>query len=417
MTPQDVVQSGELMIPPSAQRIVICFHDFPMGGTERIAIGLAEAWVDAGRDVIMLCGTEEGPQRASVDSRVEVVQLDPPIKRSPFSRLKLGREMGKKLASLAPDLVFLPGNFHLFLANNLRKADPRPAIVLKISNPPVPSSLGAPIAHAVFRHFARGVDALAPMNTGLMVALRQMLPDKSVTTRHDPNFVNVAERPIRPERAKDAPLRILWAGRLEPQKDVPLALATLKALLEYMPAHLTLLGDGAQRATTTKQIATLGLKPHVSRAGHVPSIEPFLADADVLLVTSLYEGGPAVAVEALAHGVPVVSTDCSSLLRDLINHPQAGAIVRTRYPDDLARALRATAKRGRPDPATLGALVSHLEPRACADAYLEWFDEIVRRRAISGDKPAGRARRRFDSVVSGDNLSRALLQPEHEWQG
>ena len=369
------------MVLRSAQRILICCHDFSMGGTERIAIGLAEAWADAGRDVTLLCGTQAGPQRASVDSRVRVVQLDPPITRSPLSRLKLGREMGKRLAGLAPDVIFLPGNFHLFLANNLRKADPRPAIVLKISNPPVPGGLGAPFARAIFRHFARGVDALAPMNAGLTAALRQLLPDKAITTRHDPILVSAARVPPRRARASGAPLGILWAGRLEPQKDVPLALATMKALLQHAPAHLTLLGDGAQRLTIAKQIADLGLEAHVTRTGHVPCIEPYMAEADALLITSHYEGGPAVAAEALAQGVPVVSTDCSSLLHEILSHPEAGSIVRSRRPDDLARALRTTIQRGRPDPATLAALVAHLEPRACARAYLDWFDELVRRRA------------------------------------
>ena len=369
------------MFKSPARRILICFHDFPMGGTERVAIGLAEAWADAGRDVTLLCGTEAGPQRASVDSRVRVVQLDPPITRSPLSRFKLGREMGKRLAALAPDVIFLPGNFHLFLANGLRKADPRPAIILKISNPPVPGALGAPFARATFRHFARGVDALAPMNAGLTAALRRLLPDKSIATRHDPILVSPAGVSTRRARVSGAPLSILWAGRLEPQKDAPLALATLKALLQHAPAHLTLLGDGAQRLTIAKRIADLGLEAHVTRMGHVPCIEPFMADADALLITSRYEGGPAVAAEALANGVPVVSTDCSSFLHELLTHPEAGAIVRSRHPDDLALALRATVQHGRPDPATLAKLVAHLEPRACARAYLDWFDEIVRRRA------------------------------------
>ena len=365
----------------AAHRILICIHDFPMGGTERIAIGLAEAWVEAGREVILLCGTEDGPQRASVDSRIRVVPLDPPIPRGLFSRLKLGRAMGRRLTALAPDVIFLPGNFHLFLANNLRAADPHPAIVLKISNPPVPGGFGGPVARAIFRHFVRGADALAPMNDGLMLALRRMLPDKIIATRHDPIYVSSEHHPVRPARADGAPLNILWAGRLEPQKDVPLALATLKALLQQAPAHLTLLGDGGQHPATVRQVTALGLQPYVTLAGHVPSIEPFMATADALLITSHYEGGPAVAVEALAHGVPVVSTDCSSFLHDILTGPQAGEIVRSRNPDDLADALRSTIHKGPPNRTALANLVAHLEPRACAQAYLDWFDDIVSSRA------------------------------------
>ncbi|WP_174286999.1 glycosyltransferase [Sphingomonas bacterium] len=387
-----------------------------MGGTERIAIGLAKAWVEAGRDVTIICGTEAGPQRASVDGRIKVVQLDPPIMRSPLSRFRLGHEMGKMLAALAPDVIFLPGNFHLFLANNLRKADPYPAIVLKVSNPPLPRGFGAPVARTIFRRFARGVDALAPMNAGLTTVLRELLPDKIITALNDPIFVN-ANVPQRRARARGVPHSILWAGRLEPQKDVPLALETLKALLRHTPAHLTLLGDGTLHSDTTNHIARLGLEAHVTRTGHVARIEPFMAEADALLITSHYEGGPAVAAEALALGVPVVSTDCSSFLHDILTRPYAGEIVESRNPDDLARALYVTIQRGRPPPATLAALVAHLEPRACARAYLDWFDAIVTQRAISADRQADRAPHRCDSATRADNPSPAPPEPARGWQG
>lgn len=361
------------MTSPAAQRILICFHDFPYGGTERIAIAMAPYWVESGRDVTILCGTEAGVQRATVDPRIPVVSLDPPITRSALSRFKLGREMGKRLGELAPDLIFLPGNFHLFLANNLRKADPRPAIALKISNPPVAKGATAPLEKAIFRHFAAGVDALAPMNTGLARDLRAMLSNKVVTTLYDPIFVTPPT--VRPHRAS-ATRQILWAGRLEPQKDVSLALATIKALNARTPAHLTLLGDGGLRPQTERQIAAMGLSDCVTLAGHVPSIDAYLGNADALLITSHFEGGPAVAVEALAHGVPLVSTDCSYFLHDIMTDPAAGQIVGTRDSGALANAL-ATVSATLPEPDKLRSLVAHLTPAACAQAYLDWFDSVL----------------------------------------
>ena len=67
--------------------IVIAMHDFARGGTERIAIGLAAAWVDAGRAVTILAGSEQGGLRDTVDARVKVVILNPPVPRSALSRL------------------------------------------------------------------------------------------------------------------------------------------------------------------------------------------------------------------------------------------------------------------------------------------------------------------------------------------
>ena len=342
------------------ERILICMHDFSRGGTERIAIGLAAAWADAGRVVTILCGSTEGGLRDIVDSRVTVVALDPPVRRGFLSRWKLGRAMAKRLDELKPDLVFLPGNFHALLANGLRRGTDAP-IVLKISNPPVPDT---PFAKTIFRIITRGVTGFAAMNSGLAHELEALLPGRQIATLHDPVYIGTGAARTRPPTRN-----ILWIGRMEPQKDPALALD----IMGNFDGHLTMLGDGALMADVRDK--AVGLKGKVTLAGHVPLIEPYLADADALLITSRYEGGPAVAVEALAQGVPVVSTDCSFLLHDLITTPEAGRIVPSRDPSELAAALIAACAWPR-RPEDLRALAVPFEPRARARAYLDWFDGL-----------------------------------------
>ena len=344
----------------SAGRILICLHDFSRGGTERIAIGLGAAWADAGREVTILCGNTDGGLREMVDSRVRVVALDPPVRRGFLSRWKLGRAMARRLAELNPDLIFLPGNFHAFLANGLRYGTEAP-IALKISNPPVPD---APFAKAIFRLITRGVTGFAAMNSGLARELAAFLPGRKIITLHDPVYIGAAAAPLCPPGRN-----ILWIGRMEPQKDPALALEIMRGF----DGHLTMLGEGALMADVRDKAAAFADK--VTLAGYVPQIEPYLANADALLITSRYEGGPAVAVEALAQGVPVVSTDCSFLLRDLITTPQAGRILTSRDPAALAAALDAACKAPRA-PEQLYALAAPFEPRARARAYLDWFDGL-----------------------------------------
>src|SRR5689334_5482214 len=120
----------------TAQKILVCLHDFSRGGTERIALGLAAGWAQAGRDVTILCGSLEGGLRGTVAASVKVEELRPPVRPGFLSRLRLARAMAKRLAALKPEVIFLPGNFHSLLANGLRAAVPHPVIVLKISNPP-----------------------------------------------------------------------------------------------------------------------------------------------------------------------------------------------------------------------------------------------------------------------------------------
>ncbi|HSS12457.1 MAG TPA: glycosyltransferase [Rhizomicrobium sp.] len=351
----------------TAGRILIAMHDFARGGTERIAIGLAGDWAAAGRDVAILCGSTEGGLRDTVTGNVKVMALDPPVRRGFLSRLHLAREMGKHLGALQPDVIFLPGNFHALLAGGLRAAEPRAKIALKISNPPVPK--GVPLARAAFRHITNAVDGFAAMNSGLARELKAMLPGRNVVTLHDPVYV----KPI-PRTERHEGRRILWIGRLEPQKDPELALRVIAAMDE--PAHLVLLGDGALHDSLRQRVSAMGLEKKVTLAGYVPEIESHLANADVLLITSQYEGGPAVAIEALAQGVPVVSTDCSFLLHDIIIRPEAGRIVPSRAPDALAVAL-AEVCAAPPAPEALRALAAPFESRACARAYLDWLDGLV----------------------------------------
>src|SRR5580692_9138955 len=162
----------------TARRILICLHDFARGGTERIAIGLAADWTQAGRDVTILCGSVEGGLRGTVSSKVKVVPLDPQVTRGLLSRRRLARAMGKHLATMKPDVIFLPGNFHALLANGLRAADPSAVIALKISNPPLPRR--APFGAAIFRHITRAVDGFAAMNSGLAHELKAMLPGRDI---------------------------------------------------------------------------------------------------------------------------------------------------------------------------------------------------------------------------------------------
>jgi glycosyltransferase involved in cell wall biosynthesis len=184
---------------------------------------------------------------------------------------------------------------------------------------------------------------------------------------HDPVYIRPA--PSKPRTGKS----ILWIGRLERQKDPLLALDVIAATRDL---NLVMLGEGSLKAAVERRVRALDLEDRVRLHGHVAAVEPFLAEADALLITSRYEGGPAVAVEALAQGVPVVSTDCSFLLRDLVTLPEAGRIVASRKTATLAAALAEVLAQPRA-PQRLTALAAPFEPRACAKAYLDWFDSLV----------------------------------------
>ena len=359
----------------SARRIVIVMHDFFRGGTERGAIRLAREWAAAGREVTILCGSLAGGLRGEVDARVAVVPLAPEVPRSLLSRLRLGRAMGRMLPGLNADIVFLPGNFHLPLARALKRADPRAALVQQVSNPPLPGGFAGLVARPMYRFAARAVDGFAAMNGGLVRQVQTLMPQKPVVMLRPPFEIAAPA----PRVARAGPHQILWVGRLEPQKDVKLALATIQALNRIMPAHLTILGTGAQEEVVARQAGD-----QVTLLRHVPDLAAHYASADAFLITSHYEGGPAVAVEALAQGTPVVSTDCSPMLREVLTDTASGIIVPSRAPGDLAAALAGVCRAPRPPLDALRAHATPFLPQVSARAYVDWFDALLRHEVQHG---------------------------------
>lgn len=359
----------------SVRRIVIAMHDFSRGGTERVSLTFARAWTDAGRDVTILCGCAEGGLRDQVDGRVPVVALSPPMHRTPLSRFRLGRAMGGELARLRPDLVYLPGNFHMPLARGMRRSGFGGLIAQKVSNPPLPAGIAGALIKPFYRFYAQSVDGFAAMNHGLARETAALMPGKAVTMLRPP--FDAVSAAVSAPQPRGPVWRILWVGRLEPQKDVSLALATIAVLNKIHPAHLTVLGNGAERGEMEREIAARGLGDKVTHLADVSGIAPYYANADALLVTSRYEGGPAVAVEALAHGTPVVTTDCSYMVHEVLTIPEAGRVVASREPGDLAAALAGVCRRPRPAAEILRPLAMPFAPETSARAFLDWFDELA----------------------------------------
>jgi len=124
-----------------------------------------------------------------------------------------------------------------------------------------------------------------------------------------PNGVSsVYFMPVRPVRPPGAPaLRLLYVGRLSPQKNVGRLLEAMS--LVRGPARLTVVGDGELREGLHRQAAALGLS-NVSFAGprHGPDLVRAYAEADAFVLPSDKEGMPLVALEAMAAALPVVAT-------------------------------------------------------------------------------------------------------------
>jgi len=140
---------------------------------------------------------------------------------------------------------------------------------------------------------------------------------------------------------------VISVGRLTAQKRQDLLIAAF-ALVGTRDAHLTILGEGEDRATLEAQVAELGLRGRITMPGYVDDVAGALGRADLFVLTSDYEGLPAVVLEAMAANCPVLSTDCFPAARSMVGIPQGCAIIESTDPHDLAKLIDAHLSGPRP---------------------------------------------------------------------
>lgn len=350
-------------------RVAVVLHDLSPGGSERAALRLADEWAHDGIAVDLLLGAAEGVLAPS--ARLAVHALSPAIPRGPGSRLRLGYRLAALVDRLRPDILFLPGNWHLALARPLVAglAGRRPRLVAKLSNPPLPRQLvlpARPFGAAIFRGLAAPVDAFAAWPPGAAARLKRLLPRTRIEPIPNPPFM-AAELPA--PRARSG--RLLAAGRLVPQKGFDRAIAAMA----HLPGlALDIAGEGPERPALERQIARLGLGERVRLLGHVPGLQALLSTADLLLLPSRFEGTPAVLLEALSAHVPVVATPCCELVEQLVGPPGTGEIVHDPRPARLAAAVRRQLDAPSVTPPT--GFAAHA-PAAVARRYRALFESLV----------------------------------------
>ncbi|MFI7443328.1 glycosyltransferase [Nonomuraea indica] len=136
----------------------------------------------------------------------------------------------------------------------------------------------------------------------------------------------------------DSAFLIVHVANLRPQKDHEMLLAAAARVAARDPRAMFLLaGTGPLHDRIARRVAELGLDA-VRFLGPVPNAARLIAAADLLVLSSSYEGLPVVVMEALAAGVPVVSTNVGGV-PDLVRHGGNGLLTRAGDPGALAEAI------------------------------------------------------------------------------
>jgi glycosyltransferase involved in cell wall biosynthesis len=100
-----------------------------------------------------------------------------------------------------------------------------------------------------------------------------------------------------------------------------------------------LIGEGPDQAALEQLAVELGIRQSVHFLGFCSNPFPFIRQAEMLVLSSRYEGFGMVLAEAMALGTPVISSDCPTGPRDLLEAGKAGLLVPIGDVDEMARAI------------------------------------------------------------------------------
>jgi glycosyltransferase involved in cell wall biosynthesis len=140
-------------------------------------------------------------------------------------------------------------------------------------------------------------------------------------------------------QAEDGILNLLAAGRLDDEKGFDLLIRAL-ALCADLPIRLTVIGEGPLLPKLEALSLHLGVGDKVRFAGFQNPPYPYLAQADLFVLSSRYEGFPNVVLEALACGTPVVATPAPGGIFEILDGVSGCVMAREISEVALADAIR-----------------------------------------------------------------------------
>jgi glycosyltransferase involved in cell wall biosynthesis len=163
---------------------------------------------------------------------------------------------------------------------------------------------------------------------------------------------------------------ILGAGRLTLQKDFSTLIRAFAKVRESCVCRLIILGEGQQREVLQTLALELGVAQDLALPGFTSNPYVYMRHVSLFVLSSRWEGSPNVLTEAMALGVPVVSTNCPSGPSEILEQGRIAPLVPVGDDQVLAQAILTTLKNP-PEPEKLQKAVSEYHAQRSATHYLE----------------------------------------------
>jgi glycosyltransferase involved in cell wall biosynthesis len=345
------------------------------GGAERVALTLIRDFVGRGHAVDVLLMQAEGELMGLLPAEVRVVDLHARRIRDVFLPLL---SYFRKEQPAGIQISMWPLTVVGILAHRASGSRSR----LVVSDHITLSKQYGYYGRARHRLLKASLRVTYPWADARIIVSKQAADDLSRLSGLDRKTIEVIYNPIEapPRNHKTTPeIEVLWGssspriitvGSFKEQKNHALLIRSFARLLRQRPAKLMLLGEGSLRPRLTQLAAAEGVADHVLMPGFFRNPWPFYDSADLFVLSSDYEGFGNVLVEAMRAGLDVVSTDCESGPREILDNGRYGELVPCNDADALSRAMGYALDRPT-NPDILRARAEEIAGQSRSDRYLE----------------------------------------------
>lgn len=358
-------------------RVAILLPDLRPGGAERVCINLANEFVRRGFAVDLVLMQRQGELLPLVNPAVSIVDLASPRVRyavRPLAGYLKKRKPTALLANMWPLTV-------IAIAVS-RLAGPRIRVVVVEHNYWSVFIRAHKFLHRVairlsMRFLMPWADARVGVSAGVATDLELLARLRTGTVHAVFNPVTglKAQTSTGPEMStaqawvNSFGKKVIAIGTLKSQKRFDRLLHAF-ARLPDRDTVLMILGEGGERKNLETLAQTLSIADRVFMPGFTRNPAYYLHRADLFVLSSDYEGLPTVMVEALEQGTPVVSTDCPSGPREILEDGKYGTLVPVGDIAALARAMEDALNREH-DREALRRRAQDFSVDKAADAYLD----------------------------------------------
>jgi glycosyltransferase involved in cell wall biosynthesis len=317
-------------------KLAIVITGMSFGGAERVTAYLANYFVSCGKEISLISLTKTEPAYP-LSPAVRYIQLQSSGQKNPLVRYAaLIRQIRRTIREIQPNLVLgmmsYSGSLTAFACAGLGIP-----VLLSERNDPNTTKSFSNLEKRVIRFAYHRFAYRAVFQT--VGAKTYYYPEDSSRGVVIPNPLYLEDLP-EPNSSVNENFKIVSAGRLSRQKNQKLLIeAFAKVQRSYPESSLIIYGEGDQRKNLEQLVASLGLEQSVFLPGIESNIFSKMQKAHLFVMSSDFEGMPNALIEAMAMGLPVVTTDYSGGRGTLVNDRENGLLVPRNDIDALATAI------------------------------------------------------------------------------